>query len=149
MAEPEVSDDVLGRAVHRRDAAAAPRRRGRGGRDPGPPAGRGPAVRARRCCTSTASADYFFQTGRPTSGCDRGYDFYALDLRKYGRSLRPHQTPNYVADLRHLLRGARPRPSSGSPRTTTTSCFSAHSTGGLTVPLWLHDRGHCRPQASS
>ena len=20
--------------------------------------------------------------------------------------------------------------------------FSAHSTGGLTVPLWLHDRGH-------
>src|SRR5919112_378861 len=26
--------------------------------------------------------------------------FFAVDLRKYGRSLRPHQTPNYVTDLR-------------------------------------------------
>ena len=30
---------------------------------------------------------------------ERGYDFYALDLRKYGRSLRPHQTPNFALDL--------------------------------------------------
>ena len=44
-------------------------------------------------------ADYFFQTAPPTTGSRRGYDFYALDLRKYGRSLRPHQTPNFVTDL--------------------------------------------------
>lgn len=29
-----------------------------------------------------------------------GYQFYALDLRKYGRSLLPHQHPNNVRDLR-------------------------------------------------
>ena len=65
-------------------------------------------------------ADYFFQTGLADFWVARGYDFYALDLRKYGRSLRPHQTPNYVADLRAYYeeldlayapdhRGARPR----------------------------------------
>src|SRR3954454_24714753 len=44
-------------------------------------------------------ADYFFQTEAADFWSDRGYDFYALDLRKYGRSLRPHQTPNFVTDL--------------------------------------------------
>src|SRR5690349_4484433 len=43
--------------------------------------------------------DYFFQTEAADFWVERGYDFYALDLRKYGRSLRPHQTPNYVSDL--------------------------------------------------
>src|SRR5680860_1377436 len=43
--------------------------------------------------------DYFFQTVAADFWVGNGYDFYALDLRKYGRSLRPHQTPNYVADL--------------------------------------------------
>ncbi len=46
-------------------------------------------------------ADYFFQTAYAEWWTERGYDFYALDLRKYGRSILPHQTPNYVADLAH------------------------------------------------
>src|SRR3954467_9355055 len=45
-------------------------------------------------------ADYFFQTGYAEWWADRGYDFYALDLPKHGRSLLPHQTPNFVTDLR-------------------------------------------------
>ena len=45
-------------------------------------------------------ADYFFQTGYAEWWNARGYDFYAIDLRKYGRSIREHQTPNYVDDLR-------------------------------------------------
>ena len=44
-------------------------------------------------------ADYFFQTPVADYWVSRGYDFYALDLRKYGRSLRPHQTPNFTTDL--------------------------------------------------
>ena len=40
---------------------------------------------------------------RRSGGSTRGYDFYALDLRKYGRSLRPHQTPDYVDDLREYF----------------------------------------------
>ena len=48
-------------------------------------------------------ADYFFQTEYAEWWIARGYDFYALDLRKYGRSIRAHQTPNYVADLREYF----------------------------------------------
>src|SRR4051794_9083884 len=43
--------------------------------------------------------DYFFQTAEAEFFTSLGYDFYALDLRKYGRSLLPHQTPNFCSDL--------------------------------------------------
>ena len=43
--------------------------------------------------------DYFFQTATAEFFAALGYDFYALDLRKYGRSLLPHQTPNFCLDL--------------------------------------------------
>jgi alpha-beta hydrolase superfamily lysophospholipase len=85
--------------------------------------------------------DYFFQTAAADFWARRGYDFYALDLRKYGRSLRPHQTPNYVSDLRthyEELDLALEKIAEKHDHVV----FSAHSTGGLTVPLWLHDRGH-------
>ena len=45
-------------------------------------------------------ADYFFQTEYAQWWTDRGYDFYAVDLPKYGRSMLPHQTPNFTTDLR-------------------------------------------------
>ena len=86
-------------------------------------------------------ADYFFQTPAADYWVGEGYDFYALDLRKYGRSLRPHQTPNFVLDLRdyyaeldEALRRIRDR--DGHDHVIV----SAHSTGGLIVPLWAHDR---------
>ncbi len=85
-------------------------------------------------------ADYFFQTGMADFWVGNGYDFYALDLRKYGRSLRPHQTANYVADLRSYyeeLDLAHALVAEDHDHLV----LSAHSTGGLTVPLWLHDRG--------
>ena len=84
--------------------------------------------------------DYFFQTGAADFWVERGYDFYALDLRKYGRSLLPHQTPNFVTDLREYfeeLDAALAIVSADHPEVV----LSAHSTGGLTVPLWLHERG--------
>lgn len=86
-------------------------------------------------------ADYFFQTPAADYWVGEGYDFYALDLRKYGRSLRPHQTPNFVLDLRDYyaelddaLRRIRDR--DGHDQVVV----SAHSTGGLIAPLWAHDR---------
>ncbi|HEU5456775.1 MAG TPA: alpha/beta hydrolase [Nocardioides sp.] len=88
-------------------------------------------------------ADYFFQTAYAEWWTARGYDFYALDLRKYGRSLRPHQTPNYVADLHDYF----PELDSAWYRITERDghdhvVLSAHSTGGLTVPLWVNQRRH-------
>jgi alpha-beta hydrolase superfamily lysophospholipase len=86
-------------------------------------------------------ADYFFQTAYAEWWTARGYDFYALDLRKYGRSIRAHQTPNYVADVREYFpeldeawRRVSERDGHGHV------VFSAHSTGGLTGALWANDR---------
>lgn len=92
-------------------------------------------------------ADYFFHTEYAQWWADRGYDFYAIDLRKYGRSLRDYQTPNYVGDLREYfsdldLAWWRITKRDGHTEVIT----SAHSTGGLTVPLWVNAR---RPEALS
>ena len=86
-------------------------------------------------------ADYFFQTEYAAWWTARGYDFYALDLRKYGRSILPHQTPNYVADLREYhadLDSAWWRITERDGHDHVIA--SAHSTGGLTFPLWADER---------
>lgn len=82
-------------------------------------------------------ADYFFQTEYAEWWTSRGYAFYALDLRKYGRSIREHQTPNYVEDL-----SAYHEELDVALRLVTERdghdevVGSAHSTGGLVLPLW-------------
>ena len=86
-------------------------------------------------------ADYFFQTPAADYWVARGYDFYALDLRKYGRSLRDHQTPNFVTDLEAYYEEI----DEAYRRVTERDghdhvVVSAHSTGGLVMPLWAHDR---------
>jgi alpha-beta hydrolase superfamily lysophospholipase len=85
--------------------------------------------------------DYFFQTPAADFWTERGYDFYALDLRKYGRSLRPHQTPNFTIDLAAYyaeLDEAYRRITERDGHDHVV--ISAHSTGGLVTPLWLADR---------
>ncbi|MCZ4499847.1 MAG: ytpA [Marmoricola sp.] len=84
-------------------------------------------------------ADYFFQTHMADFWCNRGYDFYALDLRKYGRSLLPHQTPNYVEDLSTYYEELD-QAYDALGANYDLVVLSAHSTGGLTVPLWAADR---------
>jgi alpha-beta hydrolase superfamily lysophospholipase len=85
--------------------------------------------------------DYFFQSAMAQFWVDLGFDFYAVDLRKYGRSLLPHQTPNFCTDLAEYdadLDAALERITvrDGHARVVLT----AHSTGGLIAPLWLHHR---------
>jgi alpha-beta hydrolase superfamily lysophospholipase len=81
--------------------------------------------------------DYFFQTPAAEFWTERGYDFYALDLRKYGRSLRPHQTPNFATDL------AEYHPEIDEAYRILTErdghdhiVLSGHSTGALIGLLW-------------
>lgn len=86
-------------------------------------------------------ADYFFHTELAAWWVERGYDVYALDLRKYGRSLRPHQTPTHVVDLGEHY----PELDAAWQRITERDgvervVVMAHSTGGLLVPLWAADR---------
>ena len=44
-------------------------------------------------------SDYFFQTDLADFFAARGLAFYALDLRKSGRSRRPGHTAHYASDL--------------------------------------------------
>ncbi len=89
--------------------------------------------------------DYFFQTGYADWWVERGYHFYALDLRKYGRSLRDHQTPNYIEDVHDYFEELDAAWQRIVERDHLTEVVvSAHSTGGLVTALWLDDR---RPDA--
>lgn len=85
--------------------------------------------------------DYFFQTEMADFYVDLGFDFYALDLRRYGRSLLPHQTPNFCKDLAEY----RPELDAALQRIRqrdghATVVLNAHSTGGLIGPLWADTR---------
>ncbi|BCY06096.1 alpha/beta hydrolase [Actinoplanes sp. L3-i22] len=85
--------------------------------------------------------DYFFQTHMADFFVEQGWDFYALDLRKYGRSLLPHQTPNFARSLTdyypELDEAARIiREQDGHHQLLVTG----HSTGGLITSLWAHSR---------
>ncbi|TDE38095.1 alpha/beta hydrolase [Nonomuraea mesophila] len=98
---------------------------------------------ARRATTSTRRAvlylhgftDYFFQDHLAEHYVGRGIDFYALDLRKYGRSLLPHQTrglirsvTDYFPEIDEAVRIIR--------QDHDELTINAHSTGGLIAPLW-------------
>jgi alpha-beta hydrolase superfamily lysophospholipase len=87
--------------------------------------------------------DYFFHTEYAKFWAAKGYNFYAIDLRKSGRSIRSHQTPYYVTDLTTYyeeLDLAYSLMTAGRPPEKVL--ISAHSTGGLIAALWLNDRQH-------
>ena len=44
--------------------------------------------------------DYFFQLELADWANRQGFNFYAIDLRKYGRSLLPHQKPNFFRNYK-------------------------------------------------
>lgn len=86
--------------------------------------------------------DYFFQEELAEFFHDRGYAFYALDLRKCGRSLAPHHQPHFTTDLaaydeeltQALDLVAEELAAAGAP---SRIVVAGHSTGGLVTSLWL------------
>lgn len=88
--------------------------------------------------------DYFFQTHLGEFFADLGYDFYALDLRRYGRSLREGQLQGYITALDHYTEELdaavkiidEETPGGGRRRLI----ISGHSTGGLIAALYAADR---------
>lgn len=83
-------------------------------------------------------SDYFFQTELARFWADRGARFYALDLRKYGRSLRDGQTPGFIADLAEydLEIGMALREIERTRMGHRKLVLMGHSTGGLVLSLW-------------
>jgi alpha-beta hydrolase superfamily lysophospholipase len=89
-------------------------------------------------------SDYFFQRHMAERFALEGYAFYALDLRKHGRSIRPHQHPNfcknvaeYYADITAAIDAI------GAP-----VLLAGHSTGGLITSLYAHE-GERRSQVEA
>ncbi|MDE6338176.1 MAG: alpha/beta hydrolase [Muribaculaceae bacterium] len=85
--------------------------------------------------------DYFFQKEMGERFVDSGYNFYAVDLRRYGRSWEPWQYPfnvrkqtEYFADIDSALVQIR---RDGN----TDITLSGHSTGGLTVAYYAAMNG--------
>jgi len=89
-------------------------------------------------------SDYFFQRHMAERFAAEGYAFHALDLRKFGRSLRPHQHPNfckslteYYADIGAAIDAI------GAP-----VLLAGHSMGGLVCSLYAHE-GERRSQVEA
>lgn len=83
-------------------------------------------------------SDYFFQKRLARFWTSRGARFFALDLRKYGRSLRDGQTPGYITDLTTYDEDiaaalAAIAEDADGPRRLV---LLGHSTGGLVLSLW-------------
>lgn len=85
--------------------------------------------------------DYFFQKEMGQRFVDSGYNFYAVDLRRYGRSWQPWQYPfnvrrqsEYFSDIDSAIAQIR---RDGN----TDITLSGHSTGGLTVAYFAAERG--------
>jgi alpha-beta hydrolase superfamily lysophospholipase len=78
-----------------------------------------------------------------------GYDFYALDLRKYGRSLRPGQSQNYVADLADYRAELDHSARIIAGENHRELVVLGHSTGGLIASLWVNARTNAHPSADT
>lgn len=85
--------------------------------------------------------DYFFQKEMGERFVDSGYNFYAVDLRRYGRSWQPWQYPfnvrkqaEYFEDIDSALSQIR---KDGNVDIT----LGGHSTGGLTVSYMAAMKG--------
>ncbi|MFJ4222811.1 alpha/beta hydrolase [Microbacterium sp. NPDC089695] len=86
-------------------------------------------------------SDYFFQKRLARFWTARGARFHALDLRKYGRSLREGQTPGFITDLATYdedIEAALAAMGRGDDAGSSSRrlVLLGHSTGGLTLSLW-------------
>lgn len=87
-------------------------------------------------------SDYFFQTGLAEFWWRQGARFHALDLRRYGRSLRPGQTPGFISDLETYDQdiaaalGSMGHSPTADGHPGRRLILMGHSTGGLTLSLW-------------
>jgi alpha-beta hydrolase superfamily lysophospholipase len=84
--------------------------------------------------------DYFFQTIIAEEFLKKGYHFYALDLRKYGRSILQNQRPNNVRDLSEYYEDIDKALNIIKKEGNQKIVLYGHSTGGLLVTLYASDR---------
>lgn len=84
--------------------------------------------------------DYFFQRGMAERFAEHCYDFYAVDLRKYGRSVMPGQKMFQVRDMREYFADIDSALTQMRADGVSEVVLMGHSTGGLTTALYMASR---------
>lgn len=83
--------------------------------------------------------DYFFQEHLAKWYSENGYDFYALELRKYGRSILPHQRPNHIRKVSEYYEEIGKAIQLIKQRDGHNSLLiNGHSTGGLVAAMYAN-----------
>lgn len=82
-------------------------------------------------------SDYFFNAEMGRKFSAEGYDFYAVDMRKYGRSLMPGQKIFGVSDLSEYFPDIEAALNEIRADGHTTIVLMGHSTGGLITSLFM------------
>lgn len=86
--------------------------------------------------------DYFFQSEMGQRFVDSGYNFYAVDLRRYGRSKEPWQYPYNIRDMKEYFNDIDSALAQIRRDGNIDITLGGHSTGGLTVSYFAAERGH-------
>lgn len=89
--------------------------------------------------------DYFFQKQLGDSVNAHGYNFYAMDLRKYGRSILPNQDPFFCKSLKEYFADIDTALATIKAEGNESILLMAHSTGGLITPYYLSNRKGASP----
>ncbi len=89
--------------------------------------------------------DYFFQDHVARHFASEGWAWYALDLRRNGRSLKPGHEPWYVDDLRTYYEEIDQSIARIRADGYQSIVLMGHSTGGLISTIWAHDRQDTHP----
>ncbi|MEO7588504.1 MAG: alpha/beta hydrolase, partial [Arachnia sp.] len=100
---------------------------------------RNPPRRRRALLYIHGWSDYFFQAHLADQMDALGYDFYALDLRRYGRSLREGQLAGFVTDLSAYHTEIDEAVTIISDEGHDELVVMGHSTGGLIAALWADE----------
>lgn len=85
--------------------------------------------------------DYFFQAEMGERFVDSGFNFYAVDLRRYGRSREPWQYPFNIRDQKEYFADIDSALAQMRRDGNTDITLGGHSTGGLTVAFMAAERG--------
>lgn len=84
--------------------------------------------------------DYFFQEEMADRYIKEGFNFYAVDLRKYGRSWLSHQKFNNVRDLAEYYADIDTALAVIKGEGNEKVLLSGHSLGGLVISLYAGER---------
>ena len=84
-------------------------------------------------------SDYFIQREMADRFTDNGYNFYAVDLRKYGRSLMSGQRMFQVRDMHEYFADIEAALSVMAADGNKEIVLFGHSTGGLTTSLYMSE----------